>query len=181
MRYIALLRGINSGRNPVTKMTDLKAAFEKSGFRNVKTLLASGNVIFDADRTNEAALIKKLEPILSKALGFNVSVLVRTSDDLERLVKAKPYKGVTLTEYSRPNVTFLKQVPDATAVRSLGKGGKGYSITAVVDRAICTVIDLSGESTTPDLMRVLEKTFGKEQCTTRTWNTVERLVKAAQT
>ena len=46
-RYVAFLRGVNLGKRTV-KSAELKAAFEAMGFENVKTLLASGNVLFDA-------------------------------------------------------------------------------------------------------------------------------------
>ncbi|MGQ0639502.1 MAG: DUF1697 domain-containing protein [Gemmatimonadaceae bacterium] len=177
MRYVALLRGINSGRNPVTKMADLKAAFKRAGFQNVTTVIASGNVIFDAARTTEKALVKKLEPILSNALKFNVSVVVMTLTDLEHLVETQPFKGMTLGAHDRPHVTFLKKAPEAAAVHAVAKGAKGCVITAVVDRAVCTVVDFS--ATTPDLMRVLDKSLGKD-VTTRSWKTVERVVKAAK-
>jgi uncharacterized protein (DUF1697 family) len=51
--YVAFLRGINSGRNPTIKMDLLKKAFEELGLENVKTVIASGNVIFDAEPTKE--------------------------------------------------------------------------------------------------------------------------------
>lgn len=175
-RYVALLRGINSGRNPVTKMDALKAVFEACGMRNVKTLLNSGNVIFDADRTNESALIRKLEPPLTKGLRYNVSAIIRTHEQIATLVKAQPFKKASLTEMSRPNVTFLKVAPDKATITALGDGGAGYRIARVFEREICSVVDMSSAST-PDLMRVLEKALGKE-ITTRTWNTVERVLRA---
>src|SRR4029077_19756102 len=50
-RYVAFLRGINVGGNRVLKMDDLRKAFESLGFKDVKTVLASGNVMFDAPRS----------------------------------------------------------------------------------------------------------------------------------
>ncbi len=50
MKYIAFLRGINVGGNNLIKMSDLKKKFEDLGFQNVKTVIASGNVIFETDK-----------------------------------------------------------------------------------------------------------------------------------
>lgn len=177
-RYVALLRGINSGRNPVTKMDALKLVFEDSGMRNVKTLLNSGNVIFDAHRTSETALIKKLEPVLTKALRFNVAAIIRTHEQIADVVDAQPFQKFRMSDASRPNVTFLKGTPSKEAIAALGTGGDGYRIVRILDRAICSVVDLS-TSRTPDLMRVMDKTFGKD-ITTRTWSTVERLLMACE-
>ena len=45
-KYAAFLRGINVGGNNIIKMEELKKVFESMGFLNVKTILASGNVLF---------------------------------------------------------------------------------------------------------------------------------------
>src|SRR5690606_6046012 len=57
-RYAAFLRGVNLGKRTV-KSAELKAAFEALGYENVKTLLASGNVLFDANGTK--GLKEKIE------------------------------------------------------------------------------------------------------------------------
>jgi uncharacterized protein (DUF1697 family) len=57
--YVAFLRGINSGLNPTTKMNVLRTAFEEMGFNNVKTVIASGNVLFDTKSTSEAQLERR--------------------------------------------------------------------------------------------------------------------------
>lgn len=63
-QYLAFLRGINVGGNAIIKMADLKKAFEQMGFKNVRTLLASGNVIFEADHADKEVLTKKMESAL---------------------------------------------------------------------------------------------------------------------
>jgi uncharacterized protein (DUF1697 family) len=58
-QYVAFLRGINVGRHALIKNTDLKKAFEKLGVENVRTLLASGNVVFESDRTDKKPSAEK--------------------------------------------------------------------------------------------------------------------------
>lgn len=58
--YVALLRGINVGLKQV-KVAELKKAFEELGFENVETLLASGNVVFEAKGGNSIEFIQKIE------------------------------------------------------------------------------------------------------------------------
>jgi uncharacterized protein (DUF1697 family) len=60
-QYVAFLRGVSSGRNSTVKMGDLKLAFETLGYQHVRTVLASGNVLFEADE-QEASLIERLAP-----------------------------------------------------------------------------------------------------------------------
>lgn len=173
MQYIAFLRGINSGSNPTTKMEELRTVFEALSYEHVRSVLASGNVLFETDATDETSLIRRLEKELSTALGFRIPVVLRTKDELERLRAANPFGKVEVGPETRPHVTFLKERPSRR--RRLPRG-TGYEVLKIVDRAVCSVVDLSG-ATTPDLMRVLDKEFGSE-VTTRSWNTVERVLRA---
>ncbi len=75
MRWAALLKGINIGGKKIL-MTELKALIEKMGHGDVKTLLASGNVVFSAVETDGAKLEKALEEALA-AWGLKTEVVVR--------------------------------------------------------------------------------------------------------
>jgi uncharacterized protein (DUF1697 family) len=87
-RYAAFLRGVNLGKRTV-KSAELKAAFEALGFESVKTLLASGNVLFDAGA--EKSLKGRIEAGLKEQFGFDVPIVLRSVDDLKRMVKANPF------------------------------------------------------------------------------------------
>lgn len=168
--YVAFLRGVNSGLNPTTKMNALRTAFEEMGFNNVNTVIASGNVLFDTKSTSEVALEKTIEKALPKAIGFESATMVVTFEDLQRLVDLNPFKGVTVTPETRLFVTFVKEPPK----NGLKLSGKGFKLLGMSGRALFSVLDLSG--TTPDLMKVLDKEFGKNN-TTRSWKTIERILK----
>lgn len=62
MKYVALLRGIGPS-NPNMHGAKLKAAAESAGFKNVQTLLSSGNVIFESPEKNQAVIEAKLEKV----------------------------------------------------------------------------------------------------------------------
>ena len=87
-RYAAFLRGVNLGKRTV-KSAELKAAFEALGFENVRTLLASGNVLFDARASK--TLKHKIEAGLEAELGFKVPIVLRTLDGLKAMVAADPF------------------------------------------------------------------------------------------
>src|SRR5581483_797012 len=105
-RWAAFLRGINLGGRTV-KMADLKKAMESAGFRDVKTIGASGNVLFDAPESEVGALAKKIEPALQKDLGHAITVVVRPVAALRALLESAPFKSVKVTPDVRLYVTFL--------------------------------------------------------------------------
>ena len=151
MTYVALLRGIMP-MNPNMKGEKLREVFEGLGFKNVHTVIASGNVVFDSASKSIPALEKKIETELPKKLGFTSTTIIRSREELEALAKKNPFKGV---KDEKPNylvVTFFKDKR----------------------KELCTVIDLV-EGKTPDFMQKLEKQHGKEM-TTRTWKTVHRIL-----
>jgi uncharacterized protein (DUF1697 family) len=87
-RYAAFLRGVNLGKRTV-KSAELRAAFEGMGFSDVKTLLASGNVLFDAKAGK--GLREKIEAGLKEEFGFDVPIVLRTMDELRAMAKANPF------------------------------------------------------------------------------------------
>jgi uncharacterized protein (DUF1697 family) len=172
--YVAFLRGINSGKNPMLKMSVLKDAFVEAGFENVRTVISSGNVIFDAETTEEAELEQRIEKRLPGAIGFQSATIVYRLADLQKLARLKVFKDVRVTPQVRTFVTFLKQAPKASQKLE----GKGFRLLKKSGRALFSVLDAS-DTRTPDMMKVLDQTFGKTN-TTRTWKTVERILARAQ-
>lgn len=112
-RYAAFLRGINLGRRRV-KMADLRRHIEVLDVENVGTILASGNVVFDAPAGHPPELERRIEGHLEGALGFEVDTLVRT---MERLVElADPdLAGGAEGEGFIPHVIFVRDVVDGAA------------------------------------------------------------------
>jgi uncharacterized protein (DUF1697 family) len=160
-RYVALLRGINVGGNRVIKMEALRAAFEKLGFKKVKTILAAGNVLFESRETDQVALGRRIEAGLEKALGHRIGVVLRSISQIERLDTSAPFKGVTVTPATRLWVTFL---PGTV---------KGKT-------EIMSVIQLSDNLRAGmDQMASLDKKYGKD-ITTRSWSTIGKILKAAR-
>src|SRR5437868_449507 len=89
VKYAAFLRGVNVGGRMV-KMAELKASFEKAGLQAVKTLLNSGNVVFESDKT-EQQLKKQIEETLTKTFGYPAKVWVLSVSELKNLVDANPF------------------------------------------------------------------------------------------
>lgn len=90
IKYVALLRGINVGGNNKVAMPKLKKAFESMGFVNVKTYINSGNVIFETDERDLDKLASKIEEYLMKTFHFSLRIVLRDSDNIDKLCKQIP-------------------------------------------------------------------------------------------
>jgi uncharacterized protein (DUF1697 family) len=90
MKYVALLRGINVGGNNIIKMTDLQKVFETAGYTNVKTVIQSGNVIFESRETDKEIITGRLEAVLSKAFQYSSKVVIRSHKEMTRIISEVP-------------------------------------------------------------------------------------------
>lgn len=177
-RYVALLRGI-APTNPSMRNDKLRGVFERLGFEHVKTVIASGNVIFESPSRSARKLEETIEAALPQQLGFTSTTIIRSQGQLQKLVDEDPFEGMEHSQRSYLNVTFLKKTGKIDIGFPYRVENRGYTLLGVYDGAICSVTDFTG-SKTPDLMAWLERQFGKE-ITTRTWKTVERILKAMGT
>src|SRR5512136_2625192 len=107
INYCGFLRGINVGGHALVKMAELKNAFEKMGFENVRTVLASGNVLFETGQSNKKVLVAKIERELKQAFKKDIKVMLRSLADLKRLQSASPFENIEVTPGTRLYITFL--------------------------------------------------------------------------
>lgn len=115
MRYLALLRGINVGGRTLVKMADLKVCVEGLGFGAVSTYIASGNVLFESDDGDPAALAETIEHAIEERFELPVKVVVLDRTAYDRIVKAipKPWIGDAAL---RANVAFVRRGTDAREI-----------------------------------------------------------------
>jgi uncharacterized protein (DUF1697 family) len=111
--FVALLRGINVGGNNILPMTELKGLCEKAGFKNVRTYIQSGNVIFESKVPEEEAVVK-LQYALKSKLQNPVSVLIRTIEELETIIFNNPFSSANP---SQVGVLFLEHTVDKSLVK----------------------------------------------------------------
>jgi uncharacterized protein (DUF1697 family) len=168
-RYAAFLRGVM----PMNcKMPALKEAFEVAGFTEVKTVLASGNVVFDARRASDDALQLKAEAGMQERLGRTFLTIVRPVDQLRELLATDPYRPFKVSPKAKRIVTFLRGRP--TARIKLPVEMHGARILAMNDGEIFSAYLPTPKG--PVFMSLIEKTFGKDQ-TTRTWETIMKVAR----
>ncbi|HUL94719.1 MAG TPA: DUF1697 domain-containing protein [Usitatibacter sp.] len=164
-RYAAFLRGVMPTN---AKMPELRRAFEAAGFTNVVTLLGSGNVIFDARASSNAALEKKAEAAMRKTLGREFMTFVHPIDELKKMLESDPYRGVKVAKDAKRIVTFVREVPPKV---KLPIERDGASILRIEDRTVFSAYTRTPKG--PVFMALLQQAFGKDQ-TTRTWQTLEK-------
>ena len=169
-RYVAFLRGVSPMN---AKMPELKRVFEKAGFENVKTVLASGNVVFDSPSKSDSALASKIEKAMQEHLDRTFMTIVRSTKALQALIDADPYSEFRLPAKSKHVVTFLRKAP--TAKLSLPIKFSDARILAVRGQEVLT--SYVPHPGSPEFMRLIEKTFGTE-ITTRTLDTVKKCAAA---
>lgn len=168
--YAAFLRGIS----PLNaKMSELRECFEAAGFSNVKTVLGSGNAVFETRSRSRATLERQLEAAMEKDLGRVFATTVRSIDELAALVAADPYKAFKLAPNCKRVVTLLHAKPKARVKLPIELDDA--RILCVKGTEIYSAYVPSAKG--PVFMHLIEKTFGKD-LTTRTWDTIGKVIKA---
>jgi uncharacterized protein (DUF1697 family) len=169
-RYAAFLRGVMPTN---AKMPDLKRAFEAAGFSDVRTVLGSGNVVFTARSAPAATLERKAETAMTHLLGRSFFTIVRSLAELEALLATDPYRGTRLPKEAKRNVTFLRAEPKSKLTPA---AADGTWLVGMKGREVFTA-HIPNNPRGAVFMVMIQKALGTEQ-TTRTWQTVERVVRA---
>lgn len=137
-RLVAFLGSINVGGNRI-KMVDLVAALTDSGFRDVTTVAASGNVVL-TDERDPALLEIQLESVVQRTFGFKSCAMVRTAGQIRSAIDDNPFHG-TGPEHGSDKMVhsiFLSQQPAQAAVDALiaEHRAKGSERLALGDRVL---------------------------------------------
>jgi len=112
--YIALLRGINVGGHRQIPMAALREFLTKSGFQNVETYIQSGNVVFQSSEVNALKIEATIQKAIFSHFGFEVSVLIKTREDLQHIFDASPFVA---DEKKASYFMMLHDTPEDTLVK----------------------------------------------------------------
>lgn len=179
MKYIAFLRGINVGGKNKVAMAELKKCFEELGFTNVKTFIASGNVIFETAVTQNK-IAKKIESVLPQKFKLDselIKVLIVSRKELNDIIKKAPKNFGQEPDKYYSDVVFLMNIKSQDAIKEFDPhpevdkvwGGKGVIYHQ----------RLSAKRTKSRMGRIAAKPIYKN-ITIRSWNTVVRVLKLMQ-
>lgn len=172
MTYIALIRGINLGRAKRVAMADLRAALGRLGFQRVRTLLNSGNVVFETSLSTKRAAAA-IELAMEKEIGVTASVLVITAEELGAAIQGNRLARIARNP-SRLFVAFLWG--PVKELEALGKRDWGSEKLALGPGAAYLWCPTGFD--TP-LVKAFHKTVGIG-VTVRNWATAQKLHALAQ-
>lgn len=104
--FVALLRGINVGGHAKVPMAALRESFAQLGYPHARTFIQSGNVVFDSEVSDTAALAADIRARISTDFGLDVVVMLRTKAELDEILTHNPFEGPEF-DPAKLAVTFL--------------------------------------------------------------------------
>lgn len=172
--HLALLRGINVGGNNIIKMADLKACFEKLGFREVKTYIQSGNVLFHSSETNIPQLTSKIERALAKTFNYHGITAIISIKQLQKIIEQAPKDfGKHPDKYRYDFIFLLPPLKSSEALEQI-------ALNPAVDQAfagpdVLYFSRLISKVAASRLNKIAQLPLYK-QLTIRNWNTTTKLL-----
>jgi uncharacterized protein (DUF1697 family) len=173
VRYVAFLRGINVGGKSVIKMETLKASFKMYGFKNVKTFIQSGNILFDSTSSNISSIEKKIEKFLLEEYKSEIKVIVRSAAEIKDIVEHNPFQKVKVDKRIKFYVCFCAKRPKAR-------------LPVISEKEACEIIGIENKEIFILSKQMKNGRFGFPNnfienelgtvSTTRNWNTVCKMV-----
>ncbi|RUX48666.1 DUF1697 domain-containing protein [Mesorhizobium sp. M4A.F.Ca.ET.020.02.1.1] len=170
--YVALLYSIILGEGRRVVMSDLKAMAESLGLKNVRTLVATGNLVFDARAAKIADLEQRLEAAFEKTFGRHVDIIVRSAEDWLKLASGNPFPAESADAGDQVAVRVMRKPAPADAVAALDAYAAEDEKVLSVGGDIWLVFSRERPSS-----RLLAASNHKRMGigTSRNWNTVRRL------
>lgn len=172
-RFFAFLRAINVGGHTV-KMDLLRRQFESIGLTGVETFIASGNVIFETDDPDTAALENRIENALQRELGFPVATFIRTPSKVSQIASCQPFPSKVFETAAAFNVAFLKAPVSSTAASKLAEMENEIDRFSTVDTELYWLCQVR-QSESKFSNAVLERVIGQPS-TIRNVSTVKKMV-----
>lgn len=156
-------------------MNELKGLHEALGLKNVVTYIQSGNVAFTSDHTDVVQLTKQIEDSFTQKFGFRVTIMVRTSDELQEIIANNPFQNQPVRESKWLVVLFLATRPDKAALEDLQKAYTGPEELYLIGQELYTYYP-HGIGRSKLSLQLIEKKLNTRG-TGRNWNTVLQLHK----
>jgi len=168
--YAALLRGINVGGHNKVPMSELRRVVEALGHTDVTTYIQSGNVVFTATKNVTPAAVERA---IKNEFGFDITVVLRTRAELQRVVKDNPFGRADLKTV---HVGFMASKPSAATVRDLdGDHADQFEPDEFAIKGTNLYLHLPNGMGRTKLPPYLDRKL-KVPTTVRNWNTVLKLL-----
>jgi uncharacterized protein (DUF1697 family) len=174
---IALLRGVNLGGANRVAMADVRAALEAAGFMAVRSLLQSGNLVFEAGEGDDPAVEARAEAALRDRLSLKADVVVRRPAAWRAMIAANPFPHEAATNPARLVAMVLKTAPADGAEAALAAIPGPEQARVIGREAFIWYPD--GQADTKVAGAPLDRALGARG-TGRNWNTVLKLAALAE-
>lgn len=168
-RYVALFRGINVGRAKRIAMADLRKLLESMGYTEVRTLLNSGNAVFEARAAKSHA--EKIRKAVAEQLGVDALVIVKSAKEIAAAVADNALQSA-LKEPSRLLVALAADQASLEALKPMAHtdwGNEEFQLGRNAAYVWCADGILESQIAV-SLMKTLAKTG-----TTRNWATLLKI------
>lgn len=172
MMYVALLRAVNVAGIQVA-MADLRAVAKRLGYQNPRTVLATGNLLFEAPKASIATYEQTLEDAVARTLKVKTSILVRTASEIDGCIDALPFTQEAQDDPAHLVAYFLKDAPTDASVTALEGAIVGRERLAVRGRVLYAVYP-DGIAHSKLTVALMDRKLGITG-TGRNWNTILRL------
>lgn len=177
--YVAFLRGINVGGHKLIKMQELSRMFESFGLKHVKTIIASGNVMFESSEKNESPLARNIEKRLQEQLGYRVDVMLRSLSAIEEILLKNPFQKIKCGNDIKLYVTFLAEETPHKLKLPFKSSKKDFEIVSMSGREVFSLSFKTSDGRFGNSAGFIEKEF-KVPATTRNWNTLRRIMECGK-
>jgi len=172
--FVALLRAVNLAGKNMISMADLKAVAQREGLSEPRTLLQSGNLVFESGSRSSAALEKLLEAALRRELGLSTPVVVRSASEWRAAIADNPFTREARKDPGHLLLMPLKGKPAAGGLAELSRAIPGREKVKLVGSALYLVYP-DGVGRSKLTSALIEKKIGAGG-TARNWNTVQKLL-----
>lgn len=171
--YVALLYSIILGEGRRVVMSDLRDMTEAAGFQKPRTLVATGNLVFEADQKSVSMIETRLEKAFQQKFGKHVDIIVRRADDWLTLVAANPFPGEAALYPDQVAVRVMRAPVAPEVLAKLTPYVAADEKLAAVNGDIW--LHFSRSAGTSRLLGALTPKRAGGVGTSRNWNTVRRL------
>ena len=175
--YIALFRGINVSGQKKIKMADLRQHMQALGFDQVRTYIQSGNLIFQSEVVAKDELEKQIEEKILAEYGFEVSVIIRTPEELQAILVENPFLQNPENDPKRFYVAVLASEPTTERLDVLAEKDYAPEAYAILGKTLYFYVP-NGYGRSKMNNNFFENKL-KVVATTRNWRTMHKLAEMA--
>lgn len=159
-------------------MERLRGLFSELGLSDVRSFIQTGNVFFVSDNANRLSLEHTLNEYLTKHLGYNVPVFIRTIAEMSGMLQEAPFEAMELTPETRHLVVFLSaSLPSNLELPAVSPTGEFEILAATPGEAFVRLRTVKGKS--GNVVAWIEKTF-QIAASARFYHTTKKIIAAAQ-